>query len=301
MKLPVVVLAVIVFGLSFHMSAYASEWETVVGQDDLGNMDTTAQENSSINSSTAINAEDRAKGVGLVVVAVPGHGPIPRGTAWLYKTDVLATNAHVALAVKDVLNVCEKEGVSGCVPYYLPNQSKGKFIQIVNFSIHSDYKKIGVDMNGKSPVNSPDVALMRLKEKLPFPLSVASKETLKNLNPGDAIQYIGFPTENLQGGNVNCNNVLATTQSGTISAVSDWWLGDSGPEANKVIRHDMGVTGGASGSPIFNKDGQVIGLVNAMNIVPIVKFTKSGKVNVIRTPNAAMVNYGIRVDLLENM
>ena len=95
--------------------------------------------------------------------------------------------------------------------------------------------------------------------------------------------------------------MLATTKSGTINAMSDWWLGDSGPEANKLIRHDLGATGGASGSPLFNKNGQVIGLVNAGNIIKVIEFTKNGKPTIVRSPNAVMINFGIRVDLLEGV
>lgn len=289
------VIAAVVLCFSFHLPICASEseWQTVIGIGDVGGMDMSKP-------SKKFKTEDTSKGVGIVVVAVPGHAPIPVGTAWLYKTDVLATNAHVALGVKKTLQKLATMKLSS-VPYYLPNRSKGKSVQIIDFSTHPDYKNIPVNMNGKRPVTTPDVALMRLKEKLSSPLSVAGKDALENLKPGDAIQYIGFPIENLMGDNVNLNNVLATTKSGTINAVSNWWLGDSGPEANKLIRHDLGATGGASGSPIFNRNGQVIGLVNAGNIIKVIEFKKSGKPTIARSPSAVMINFGIRVDLLKGV
>lgn len=280
--------SLLVFCFFFQTHTYASEWQTVIGMDDV------------LESPQAMADGDKEKSVGLVVVSYPGHNPVPIGTAWLYKPDVLATNAHVAVGVVNTLKALAEKKISG-VPYYLPNKTKGKFIKIIDLAIHPDYGQTPVDMNGKRPVNCPDVALMRLKEKLSSPLSVAGKKALENLKPGDAIQYIGFPTENLEGNNVNLNNVMATTKSGTINAMSDWWLGDSGPEKNKLIRHDLGTTGGASGSPIFNKNGQVIGLVNAMNIEIVAKFTTSGQQTLVRSPNAAMVNYGIRVDLLNDI
>lgn len=277
--------SLLVFCFFFQTHTYASEWQTVIGMDSVRE------------SPQATGSGDKEKSVGLVVVSVPGHSPIPIGTAWLYKTDVLATNAHVAQGVANTLKTLAENKISG-VPYYLPNKTQGKFIRIIDLAIHPGYGKTPVDMNGKAPVNEPDVALMRIEEKLPSPLSVAGAEALRRLKPGDTIQYIGFPMENLAGNNVNVNNVVATTKTGTIAAMSDWWLGDSGPDANKLIRHDMGLTGGASGSPIFDKNGQVIGLVNAMNAGLIVTFTKSGEPTFARSPNASMVNYGVRSDLL---
>nr|WP_321395895.1 serine protease [uncultured Desulfobacter sp.] len=278
--------SLLVFCFFFQTQAYASEWQTVIGMDNV------------LESPQAMVGGDKAKGLGLVVVSVPGHSPLPIGTAWLYKTDVLATNAHVAMGIASTLKTLAENKLSG-VPYYLPNKTKGKFIRIIDLAVHPSYGKTPVDMNGKAPVNEPDVALLRIEEKLPSPLCVADTDTLRSLKPGDTIQYIGFPMENLAGGNVNVNNVVATTKTGTIAAMSDWWLGDSGPDANKLIRHDMGLTGGASGSPIFNKNGQVIGLVNAMNAIPIVKLKNNGEPYFERSPNASMVNFGVRADLID--
>nr|WP_319492121.1 serine protease [uncultured Desulfobacter sp.] len=278
--------SLLVFCFFFQTQAYASEWQTVIGMDSV------------LESPQATGSGDKEKSVGLVVVSAPGYQSDPVGTAWLYKTDVLATNAHVAEGVSHRLKALAEQKISG-VPYYLPNKTKGKFVRIIDLAIHPGYKRTPVDMNGKVPVNEPDVALLRIEEKLPSPLSVADTETLRSLKPGDTIQYIGFPMEQLIGENVNLNNVMATTKSGTINAISDWWLGDSGPAKNKLIRHDLGAAGGASGSPIFNKNNQVIGLINAGNVEPLFIGIKNGKPQFARSPNAVMINFGVRADLLE--
>lgn len=293
MRLLYAVLTVLFCFFSLNSPVFSSEWQGVVGGDDA-----TVLNNSHTGT---VNTGQKEKGVGLVAVSVPEKGAIPIGTAWLYKPGVLATNAHVARDVAVLLKQATDKGVSGCVAYYLPNQSKGIAVQILAIAIHPEYNRIAVDVNGTRPANSPDVALMTLKEKLSPALSIAGKNVLENLKPGDAVQYIGFPMENLHGKNVNLHNVMATTQSGTITAISDWWFGDSGASANKLIRHDMGIAGGASGSPIFNRAGQVIGLVNAGNMLPNISFTKSGEKKVSRASNAVMVNFGIRVDLLDEI
>ena len=289
MKIYGIVLSLLLYCLFLQTPASASEWQTVIGGD------------SGLASPQAMGNGDKEKSVGIVVVSVPGRSPFRIGTAWLYKSDVLATNAHVAAGIANLLKALAEKKISG-VPYYLPNKTKGKFVRIVDLAIHPGYGRTPVDMNGRAPVNQPDVALMRLEEKMSSPLPVAGRDTLRRLKAGDTVQYIGFPTENLIGDNVNLNNVMATTKTGTINAMSDWWLGDSGPDANKVIRHDMGATGGASGSPIFNKSGEVVGLVNAGNIVANYVVAENGELKVkARTPHAVMINYGIRVDLLEEV
>jgi S1-C subfamily serine protease len=167
-------------------------------------------------------------------------------------------------------------------------------------TIHPGYQKIPVNAQGKKPINNPDVAILEINGQLTNILTLATKGELQELRAGQSIQYIGFPMEGLAGKNININSLIATTQSGTITAMSDWWLGDSGQEKNWVIRHDMGATGGASGSPMFNADGHVIGLINAGNIIGQVRQTSDG-LKVSRAPSAAMVNFGIRVDLLDEI
>lgn len=272
----------------------AADWQTVVGEENTSELN-------GVTGMTADRAQEKERGVGLVAVTIPGHGPIPIGTAWVCRPGVLATNAHVALGIAEMIKKAEQKGIKGSVPYYLPSRAKGKAVRIINYAIHPDFKRIAVSADGVLPVSTPDVALMKLKEKLAPLLTMAGKSELEYLRPGETVQYVGFPMENLAGHNVNLHDVMATTQTGTITSVSDWWLGDSGAAANKLIRHDMGIAGGASGSPIFNKNGRVIGLINAGNMVPNFSLTESGKLNIARTPSAARVNFGVRVDLLNDI
>ena len=58
------------------------------------------------------------------------------------------------------------------------------------------------------------------------------------------------------------------------------------------------VTGGASGSPIFNANGEVVALLCGGNIVPQVK-TEKGILT--RLPSAALVNFAVRADLLHGV
>lgn len=265
--------------------------------DILNDVDTQSASSSFARSNNFSNNSQKELAVGLVTIAIPNKPPIPLGTAWAVKKNLLATNAHVVEGILDTLQKLKEMNIEGATPYFLPNKSNNQSYEIVDVTTHPGYQNIPVNAYGKPPVNNPDLGVLEINGQLSHILTLATQDELKELKAGQAVQYIGFPMENLIGGNINLHSLIATTQSGTISAMSDWWLGDSGQEKNWLIRHDMGATGGASGSPIFNSAGHVIGLINAGNIIGQVSKTKDG-IKVTRAPSAAMVNFGIRVDLL---
>jgi S1-C subfamily serine protease len=101
----------------------------------------------------------------------------------------------------------------------------------------------------------------------------------------------------MAGNNVDVRNPVATMQSGIITATTDYWLTPAPFERRFSVQHNLGATGGASGSPIFNSRGEVVAILNAGNIIG----TISHDGNVVRAPSAVMVNYAQRVDLLRDI
>jgi S1-C subfamily serine protease len=101
--------------------------------------------------------------------------------------------------------------------------------------------------------------------------------------------------EGLAGGGVDFRNPVATMQSGIITSVTDYWLSKSDPGNRLLIQHNLGATGGASGSPVFDTNGRVIGILSAGNIIGQVDFD-TGKP--IRAPSGVMINFAQRVDVL---
>ncbi len=122
----------------------------------------------------------------------------------------------------------------------------------------------------------------------------------QELGAGTPVAYIGFPMERLEGGNVNIANPLATMQTGIVTSISDYYLEDRGPAENKLIRHNLPATGGASGSPVFLADGRVVATLNAGNI-NAVEYTTSSGTSQFRIPSAAQINFAQRIDILDDI
>jgi hypothetical protein len=90
-----------------------------------------------------------------------------------------------------------------------------------------------------------------------------------------------------------------TSKIGHISGLKDEFLGKAAtPEHRVVIQHDLGLTGGASGSPLLNPDGQVLGVVSAGSFH---FFTDFASGHPVRIPSAVAVNFALRADLLSEL
>ena len=147
-------------------------------------------------------------------------------------------------------------------------------------------------------VSLGDVAILTIDGKHDNFFKLADKKTLHKLKSGVPIAFLGFPMENLNNSNVNIDNPVASMQSGIVVAVSDFEMKDSGKTGNFLLRHNLPATGGASGSPIFNEDGEVVGLLYGINVIGQVRTGVNGN-TITRAPSGAQINFGVRIDLLE--
>ena len=71
--------------------------------DDILNDVDTQKTSSSSRANSFSNNTQKELGVGLVIIAIPNKAPLPIGTAWAIKKNLLATNAHVAEGILDIL------------------------------------------------------------------------------------------------------------------------------------------------------------------------------------------------------
>lgn len=213
---------------------------------------------------------------------------IPMGTAWANSSNSFVTNAHVVLWSYGYKKKNPKL-LSAEIHVAMNGSSKRHLIESIQ--IHPDYFTDREDS---------DFAVLYTNDTLQTSLSCASKKELKNIQQGEEIMYLGFPMEGLHQQNLNLQCPMATMQKGSITSISDFSYGDSGFEKNTLIRHSLPTVGGVSGSPLFSQSGKVIAILFAGNMdFKSQQDRQTGKVTTTREASAAMVNFAIRIDRLE--
>ena len=250
---------------------------------------------SSPDAAFAAIAEDKAEAVALVTIVAEGYAPGGIATAWAIGDHVYATNSHVT---EDVQKVLAKGGAC----FLVINRHPDSKLHVTRAVVHPRYGKDEVSFDGK-PMAVPgyDVGLLYTEEKAPKKLRIAPKSELEKVDSGYRIAYLGFPMENMAGGGVNVRNPVATMQSGIVTSATDYWLGKASFASRLLIQHNLASAGGASGSPILNTSGEVVGIHSAGNFVGSIGVSEEGKAVVQRAPSGALVNFAQRIDLLADI
>ena len=115
---------------------------------------------------------------------------------------------------------------------------------------------------------SPDVGLLGILEDegyMPRRATLATSSEARRLRVGAPIATLGFPGE-LQGGDDLSNLFpIATFKNGTISALRPRFEDESysAPHDTYIVQHNLDLSGGTSGSPIFDASGKVVAINNA--------------------------------------
>lgn len=245
-------------------------------------------------------ADKLREAVGVVVVVAPlkngSAKPQPHGTAFAIDQNTFATNAHIAKPVGNAL----KHGVD---VFIAMSGDDGERYRVTSAAWHRGYKTVKRNMEGKKSVPfTNDVGFLEINGSVDQTFQLANNSTLRNLSPGQNVAFLGYPMESLIGNNLNIQSPVPTMQSGIVTAVTDYWQGDGGFEKNVLVRHNLPSTGGASGSPIFTPNGEVVAILNAGNsFLSISADGQTTKLHVNRIPHAAQVNFAQRIDLLREL
>ncbi len=216
----------------------------------------------------------------------------------------LATNAHVAeMAIK----AARDPAMAGMKVFVVqPKGPEYPALEVVRAEMHPAYEMHDawtMKMTALSaaranqriePINGYDVGLLFVAEpeKLATPLTYASRDRMKALRTGDPLLLVGYPAEGLRG--TDKARPEPTSQTGIVTSMTTFYLYRGSDEDDQLIQHSVPATGGASGSPMFNAKGEVVGFLNAGNIADV---SSTGA----RMPSAALVNYAMRADLLLDM
>ena len=212
-------------------------------------------------------AKQYEKAVGVVIFAEEGKGQ-PNGTAWAVGPRLFATNSHITDAIEPLLK-------KGGAAYVVINKHPDLKFRVTAAITHPKYVTeaarlagagLPLNMDGKpQSVGAYDVGLLQVDGDPPVKFTLASKEKLLALDAGHRVAFLGFPMENLNDGNIDMHYPVATMQSGIITSVTDAWMAKATPENSILIHHNLPSAGGASGSPVFDADGEVVGLHCAGN------------------------------------
>ncbi|WP_395744778.1 trypsin-like peptidase domain-containing protein [Prosthecobacter sp.] len=227
-------------------------------------------------------------GVGVVVAGVETGNPVPMGTAWIAAgRGVVVTNAHVAEGVNEAQT---EAGMSAWVIF----SGQTEPCKVRRVLMHPEYAQS--EAKGY-PLPSYDVAVLELETPPPHAgLPIAGRSKLFALRELQAVAYLGFPMEHLAGGGTNLERPKAIAKKGVISSLEDWHMRHSDDPAQRMlIKHDLGVAGGASGSPMFDEEGDVVGIISAGNMEQM--YDPQSK-RMRRTPNGVVLNFAQRIDVL---
>jgi len=185
------------------------------------------------------------------------------GTAWTIAPNWLATNAHVAEGLLEVVgadgrlvarrgvldqNECALGNIRMHPAYHSWNQRLGRML-VGSASELKEFDMIAV----------ADVAVMEVIAGDAGRPLVCCNMADPSHEPalGSTITYVGFPAENLSG------FATAHVVRGNITAKTDFFFMRTGWSDSLLLHFAGPATGGASGSPVLDEQGRVIGILSA--------------------------------------
>jgi|AGTN01.1.fsa_nt_gi FHA domain. len=239
-----------------------------------------------------------------LVAAKDAQGITPIGTAFVVDHGVLVTSAHVAEQFADMgegLTMVVRAGGSPVRDIEVAKATLHPHYQLFEDAWHA-YGPLAAGAGGTSrPIveaGGYDVALLHVvpedADALGPPLPLAADADLRGMEPGNSVGYLGFPMESAALGGVNPDDPEAQLQIGRLTALTDFFLVKSDSGDRHLLQHSLPVQGGASGAPLLDQRGQVVGVVSGGNLVEI---NPQGT----RVPTGIGVNFAQRADLVREL
>ncbi|HEY3354325.1 MAG TPA: trypsin-like peptidase domain-containing protein [Polyangia bacterium] len=224
----------------------------------------------------------RSKGAVYVLIGKYGSQEPPFCTGFAVKPNVLATNAHCVAAARRLMG-------QGAAIIAVSNERGDRF-RVTRMVGHPGYDpgRLG-----------SDVGLMQVEGTLRTVVRLAAGKELRNISQGMTMYTLGFP-----GQLASSQRPEATITQGVVSRMMTPEKMPGRFDDAHVLQHTAYVTGGTSGSPIFDVAGTVIG-INAGALATRTEVTLGasprtgeGGNKVQMTMPAPGYNYGMRIDLL---
>jgi hypothetical protein len=173
------------------------------------------------------------------------------GTAFRVQGGKYFTNGHIALALQKF--------ASAFIPYWINNGFTASFVLVPSggkISNALDLQSFTLHPAYDTTLECPDMAqLYTLQSPSSSGLTIASSTEIEALVTGLPIATIGFPSETEY---FNYQYPVATLKSGSVSALRPLKYPFISDSTDYLIQYDFDLTGGTSGSPVFNEAGNVI-------------------------------------------
>jgi len=193
------------------------------------------------------------------------------GTGWAITESLIATNYHVGLGVDQGFKLVRSDLEPIMIAVKADTRLYGSDTRVIG-AVSADRDLMGWwDPRYDNSVSSPDIAFFGVEDPTsPLePAVLAPDEAIQGMAIGDEIAILGFPQPvelAFNVGNINSNPTLKTgivstfrPYDGVTTLSSAWisWL------MGKVVQHNLETSPGNSGSPIFNRRGEVVAIHNA--------------------------------------
>ena len=197
-------------------------------------------------------------------------------------SDVIWTNAHVVNGLNDV--IIDLAGWNP-VPFAVKSgtvMGGNDYYELSTFFTHPEYD---------GTTASPDVAVLVINESLDTVPQFLPREMAVELRVGQPVGTMGFPGEIAP---LNTTVPIATFKNGTISALRPYnpTTTEVTPGNNRFVQHSLDLSGGTSGSPIFDHQGWIIA-VNNSGTEALTLNLNTGEPSRVPTGN---IGFGIRAD-----
>ena len=221
------------------------------------------------------------------------------GTSFAVESGTLVTNGHI------IDGLVELDGQVAAFNNRYGTDLQGTWIVVQNLTTDLSYQEnyffIGTSWShpqwDPDNLSSPDVGTLHISEGfIGRRVRLATSNAVYRLRVGAPIATLGFPGE-LQGGELSHLFPIGTFKNGTISALRPPFRGEMYTTSDTyVVQHNLDLSGGTSGSPIFDASGQVVAINNAgiENVV----------LSIVGTPariSQAALGFGIRADKIHEL
>ncbi len=221
------------------------------------------------------------------------------GTGFAVERGTLVTNGHI------IDGLVELDRQVAAFNNRYGTDLQGGWIVIQNLTTDLSYQENYFFINTYWPhpqwdpddLSSPDVGTLHISEGfIGRRARLATSNAVYRLRVGAPIATLGFPGE-LQGYDLSDLFPIATFKNGAISALRPPFQGERYNSSDTyVVQHNLDLSGGTSGSPIFAASGRVIAINNSgiENVV----------LNIGGTPTRitqAALGFGIRADKIHEL